>query len=574
MTQESKTETMHKAWVMRIMLLANWFMVAVVVGFAFWAGTSFLFASIASAVFATLVTLSTKMTPKLANISLSLGLVVQAATLNAAMAGHAWQIDTHMVYFAVLAVTMILNDFKATLAATVLIAVHHLVLTVAMPALVYPSTTLIENLQRTVFHAVVVLLETAALVYAIIAQNRMVAKDRAQSAELGVAVAQAEQARTEIEEALQEAEHAKSTAEEAQKNAEAALKRAEQESINARETDERAKASAHHDAQERDLFLRGQNKVINALRSNLKRLRDADLGGALGEEVSGDYEDLRDDFNVAMLALRNLIESVQDNAGLINNEATGLVDASLDMSRRTENQAARLAEIAGTVSVLTDTVRATAETARTAQGEADKTKSEVQNGAELVGRAVDAMGEIEASSARIQNIVSVIDDISFQTNLLALNAGVEAARAGESGRGFAVVASEVRGLAQRSSDAAQEIKDLIQESDARVNEGVGLVRQSGEANATAMLAVNDIVSRIVEIAEGADSQAESLSEINKVLAELDQATQRNAAMFEETTAASQSLTKGTTDLMSAISRFKTDENVTSPIPESDVPAVA
>jgi methyl-accepting chemotaxis protein len=177
----------------------------------------------------------------------------------------------------------------------------------------------------------------------------------------------------------------------------------------------------------------------------------------------------------------------------------------------------------------------------------------------VVREAVDAMGEIQTSSGQISRIISVIDDIAFQTNLLALNAGVEAARAGEAGRGFAVVASEVRALAQRSSDAAREINDLISESGKHVSRGVDLVGQSGEALNQIVDSVSNISVHVSEIAISANEQSSGLAEINKSVNQLDQVTQQNAAMFEETTAASHALTKEAETLSNTMSRFKAGE---------------
>ena len=498
--------------------------------------------------------------PKNRNVGVVFALVGEVIVANAAFAGHPWQIDMHMAYFAVLAAVMVLSDARAVIAGAALIAVHHLSLTFLMPTLVYPSTNLVENLERTTLHGLLVVWEAAGLVYAIVLRNRLTAQAVDQAAALEVAVAEAHAARDRAEAALDEARAATGAAQNARAEAEAALARAAAESSKAQEADARAQEVDAREAAKREAFLEQQNTVVEALRKGLRRLRNADLRAAISDELAAEYRDLQDDFNTALKTLREMIAKVQSNATVIGTETESVVTAAADMSTRTEAQAQRLAEIASTVSQINETVAATAENARNAKVQADHTQSEVEHSADLVSRAVAAMGAIEASSSQIQKIVGVIDDISFQTNLLALNAGVEAARAGESGRGFAVVASEVRALAQRSSEAAQEIKSLISESDTRVGEGVALVRKTGEANSEVMTAVHDIVARIVEIAGGAEDQAASLGELDRALAELDRATQHNAAMFEETAAAGQALNSGTHDLIAAIARFRTAED--------------
>ncbi len=303
---------------------------------------------------------------------------------------------------------------------------------------------------------------------------------------------------------------------------------------------------------------RAQRMVVDALRGGLKALSEKDLARRLSERFPDEYEELRQDFNRAVEALEEAMRSVLSGADAIGRETAEITSAATDLSRRTESQAATLAEVSASVSSLVATVRETAQSAGHANSDVARTRTDTEESASLVTRAVEAMNEIEQSSTRIQSIIKVIDDIAFQTNLLALNAGVEAARAGEAGRGFAVVASEVRALAQRSSEAADEIKHLIEASGTQVGTGVDLVRKTGEALTTVTESVTRVTERISEIAQSAESQSASLAEIDTALGELDKVTQRNAAMFEETTAASQSLARGAEALVGTIAVFVPD----------------
>jgi methyl-accepting chemotaxis protein len=241
---------------------------------------------------------------------------------------------------------------------------------------------------------------------------------------------------------------------------------------------------------------------------------------------------------------------------------TGEISSSAnDLSKRTEQQAAQLEETAAALNELTEQVHSSAENAKTAANAVQNASTDAEKSGNIVQRAIAAMQGIEKSSGQITNIISVIDEIAFQTNLLALNAGVEAARAGEAGKGFAVVAQEVRELAQRSATAAKEIKALISASEAQVNDGVSLVAQTGEtlqAIASQVMQINGLI-RMISVS--ASEQAVGLREMNSTMHHMDQVTQQNAAMVEETTAASMTLSEEAASLRSLVGRFKTSEPV-------------
>ena len=300
-----------------------------------------------------------------------------------------------------------------------------------------------------------------------------------------------------------------------------------------------------------------QQQVVDMLRRGLGRLRDGDLTTRIDEAFSEDYEQLRLDFNLAVEHLLDAMTGVIDNAGQIDGEAAEISNAADDLSSRTERQAATLEQTAAALDQLTASVRSAAEGAAQANGLVDGARGNAEASGAVVREAVAAMGEIETSSQQIAKITDVIDDIAFQTNLLALNAGVEAARAGEAGRGFAVVASEVRALAQRSSDAAREINGLIAASSDQVKRGVDLVGQAGKALKGIVDSVAEISRKVSEIALSSQEQSAGLAEINAAMNQLDQVTQQNAAMFEETTAASHALSRGATELLKTTGRFRT-----------------
>lgn len=299
-----------------------------------------------------------------------------------------------------------------------------------------------------------------------------------------------------------------------------------------------------------------QNAVVAALGQALDSLAQGDLVSRLAVEVPAEFQKLKDDFNNAVGILEQTMSRVTAATDGIRGGSDEIGVAADDLSRRTEQQAASLEETAAALDEITSTVRRSAAGAKQASEVVAGAKSDAERSGVVVDQAVAAMGEIETSSREIGNIIGVIDEIAFQTNLLALNAGVEAARAGEAGRGFAVVAQEVRALAQRSADAAKEIKTLIGASTRQVEAGVGLVGQTGQALRGIVAKVAEIDTLIVQISASAQEQATGLHQVNTAVNQMDQVTQQNAAMVEQTTAATHALKGQTAELVALISAFQ------------------
>ncbi|MEL7299548.1 MAG: methyl-accepting chemotaxis protein [Pseudomonadota bacterium] len=299
-----------------------------------------------------------------------------------------------------------------------------------------------------------------------------------------------------------------------------------------------------------------QAKVMDSVSNALAALARGDLSERLSEPFAEGYDALRVDLNHALEMLSAAMRGVLENADAISAEAGEITNAAQDLSRRTENQAVTLEETAAALDVLTKNLALAAGETEQADAVVRRARDHAQKSGDVVSKAVEAMGQISDSSREISRIISVIDDIAFQTNLLALNAGVEAARAGDAGRGFAVVASEVRALAQRSADAAREITALISKSGGHVELGVEMVGEAGRALRAIVETIEDVSSNVSRIASSATEQSGSIAEINAAVTNLDRVTQQNAAMFEETTAASHALTTEAAQLRDAMAQFR------------------
>jgi methyl-accepting chemotaxis protein len=332
-----------------------------------------------------------------------------------------------------------------------------------------------------------------------------------------------------------------------------------------------AEAAAHREASEAERDAAGadsarrasdQAQVVRRLAESLHRLSDGDLTVRLAEPFAADYEGLRADFNHAVEGLEGAMGAVVSAVSSLNAGAGGIASAADDLSRRSEQQAASLEEAAAALDEITATVRRTADGAQEAHRAVSGAQAEAGRSREVVASAVEAIGGIETSSRQVAQIIGVIDEIAFQTNLLALNAGVEAARAGEAGRGFAVVAQEVRALAQRSADAAKEIKIHIGDSERQVASGVSLVGAAGETLQRIAGQVGAISTVITEISASAQEQASGLSQVNTAVNQMDQSTQATTAMANRSAASSQSLLAEVRGLAELVRRFRVGASAT------------
>ncbi|WP_057675514.1 methyl-accepting chemotaxis protein [Xanthomonas citri] len=297
---------------------------------------------------------------------------------------------------------------------------------------------------------------------------------------------------------------------------------------------------------------------LQSLSALLQSIAAGDLTARMSGEFRGVFAQMRDDANATASQLAQIVGNIQQSAVSINAAATEIAAGNQDLSQRTEQQAANLEETAASMEELTSTVKQNAESARQANQLAIGAARVASEGGNVVGKVVDTMSGIEASSKKIADIISVIDGIAFQTNILALNAAVEAARAGEQGRGFAVVASEVRTLAQRSSGAAKEIKDLIDDSVQRVAEGSALVHSAGKTMGEVVASVQRVTDIMGEISAASQEQSAGIEQVNQTITHMDETTQQNAALVEEATAAARSMEEQAVQLTDAVAIFKID----------------
>ena len=320
-------------------------------------------------------------------------------------------------------------------------------------------------------------------------------------------------------------------------------------------------------------LLETTSSAIGEIADLLSRIAAGDLMHTVNTEYQGTFARLRDDANQTVMRLRELVGGIQSSAEMINVAAKEIASGNQDLSGRTEEQASSLEETASSMEELTATVKQNAENARQANELAGTAQRVAEQGGEVVGQVVETMGSIHQASAKIADIISVIDGIAFQTNILALNAAVEAARAGEQGRGFAVVATEVRNLAQRSAAAAKEIKGLISDSVGRVETGSKLVNQAGSTMTEIMSSIKRVARIVTDIAEASREQSAGIEQVSLAVSQMDEVTQQNAALVEQAAAAAESLEEQAESMARAVAVFRLAEKRTVAQTTTVAPAI-
>jgi methyl-accepting chemotaxis protein len=420
--------------------------------------------------------------------------------------GTPWLVDLHMTFFAALAMIAVMADWRAVLLGAVLTAAHHLLTNFLAPALVFPDG---GDFGRVVLHAAVVVSETAILVLLCVQFERLI---------------------------LRQAET-----------------RAERDGVE------------RNVAVERTLRDNEQQGVVEAIGRALGALAEGNLRHRIDTPFPEGFAALKHDFNRTVADLEQLVRSVSVSAEQIQVGAMEIRSASDDLARRSEDQASAVEQAAATMKRVVENVEGTAGGAGEVNTSLSATQACAVTGHATIGRTIAAMTLIEKSAQEINQIISLIDGIAFQTNLLALNAGVEAARAGEAGKGFAVVAGEVRALAQRATEAATGIKHLLGTSSKHIAEGAGLVGETGSALDTIVQRIDRMAGSVAGIAASIDRDAADLSAVSETFVRIDRNAQQNAAMVEQSNAASHSLGQEADRLIALVRRFRIEADARNPL---------
>ncbi|WP_299147051.1 methyl-accepting chemotaxis protein [uncultured Tateyamaria sp.] len=496
--------------------------------------------------------------------------VAQAIGLVAAFSGSGWQIDAHMLFFVAMSTLVGLVDTRAIVWAAVTTVLHHLSLGVFLPQLVFPSSDLIENIERVLFHGIIVGFQVGALYWAVSNRLRLTKEVQGAFTTAETQARHASQAGDVAEAARQDAQAEARRAQDAQVKAEELVKVLHEEQAAREEADQAKRAAEERSAEMQRARLEEQDHVVTALRGGLERIASGDLSAPLDAPFPHAYEPLRKDYNRAISKLASVLTQIVDSTNDLLMRVAAVSRSADELASHTERQVASLDATSHSVENLHAVVRDSTDNATSTAVVAEAVKNDAIAGGHIVRKVITAMSEIESSSREIAEINAAMDAIAFQTNLLALNAGVEAARAGEAGRGFSVVASEVRALSRRATEAAQGINELTERSGRQVNAGVMLVKDAGDALDGIVKSVADMTTSVDHIAAAAVKQSDGLGVVKTSVTELDTVAQRNAMMFEETTTACQALTAGMEMIAANLRAFKLVPSVRTTPMEFDV----
>ena len=551
-----------RALALNCFAILSWAHVAAVIFAASFTGNDAVTCGALAASLALLVTFSERLAGADAGRAIALvALQGQAAVLVAAFAGHPWQVDMHMYFFALLGAGVMLVDIGAILAGAIAIAVVHLFLNFFAAELVYPGGA---DLGRTVLHAFILSIETGALILAIrLMRNSLSEAETSQRrAEKELANAKAAQARVDEAERLAAEQRAAMIAE---------LEATLGEVVAAAEAGDLSKqARTDFGAEELNRLASTVNSLVrqidltlSAASGAMDELAAGNLRAKMQGEFAGRFADLQRGINATTAKLSGLVADIRLVAQTMQTETTSVALSASDQASRAETQAASLEETAAMIEEMTAAIKSNAGSVESGRCFAADAAERAKRGGDVVLQAVSAMGGIEEESGRIADIIGVIDGIAFQTNLLALNAAVEAARAGDAGKGFAVVASEVRELAQRSSDAARDIGDLISKSGQQVASGVELVNRTGGALEEIIESIDNMSTSMSEISTATREQSAAVDEINSSIAHIDQTTQANVSLAGQSACSANKLAEQGAKLASLVSAFTVDAALAS-----------
>ncbi len=491
--------------------------------------------------------------------SLAAGFMGIVALLVSAFAGHPWQIDMHMYFFATLAVAAAMCDWRAILLAALAVAVHHLLLNFVAPSLVFPNGT---DFSRVILHAVVLLTETGGLIWLI---RRITAQfksaDRIITEQTREAVNAAEQAKGHAD------RHRKSLEESSILVENANLLRAELDAVVGRAlagdfsrkvTVEKFDGAFADLAVSMNKLVSGMDRSITDVGKVLTAVSEGNLNQRINSDYQGKFLELKESANNTVDRLASIVGQIRRAVREVESAAGKVSLGSDTLSKRTLKAAENIEVTGASTEEMATTIKQNAANARNTEKLTEDANSNAVEGSTVVKQAIKAMDDIERSSESITEIIGVIDEIAFQTNLLALNASVEAARAGESGKGFAVVAREVRDLAQRSASASSDIKSLIQNSNSQVREGANLVNNAGAALGEIVGSIQKVVELVQAISLASQEQATGIEEINGAVAALDDVIQQNSALVDQNTDTALKLSEQATVLTNLIAFFDGD----------------